>query len=74
MIRKCRGENTHEETAQKQNSADAMWEKPRTRSGGEAQRPGGEEGKGGATRRGLAHNWAHHAQRVMWKKTLNTGL
>ena len=26
MIRKCRGENTHEETAQKQNSADAMWE------------------------------------------------
>lgn len=35
----------HEETAQKQNSADAMWEKPRTRSGGEAQRPGGERGR-----------------------------
>ena len=33
-----------------------------------------EEGKGGATRRGLAHSWAHHVQRVMWEKKLNTGL
>lgn len=46
MIRKYRGENTHEQTAQNQNSADVMWEKPRTRSDGEAQRTGGEEGKG----------------------------
>ena len=53
LVKKYRGENTHEETAQKQNSEDVMREMPRTRSCGEGWKSGGEEGRRADWRAGL---------------------